>query len=56
MPGYVIEDYKDPFVFSTCDIVCATTEEVAAALQEIGNIELIGLEIIDKALKNTPKA
>lgn len=34
MFGKRITDYKDPFVFTTCDIVCSTIEEVAGALRE----------------------
>jgi hypothetical protein len=45
MLGEVIEHYKDPFVFSTCNIVCGTLEEVAEALPSSS-----GLTIIDRAL------
>ena len=47
MFGKVIENYKDPFVFSTCDIVCGTVEGVGEALKTIDSIEKKGIEIID---------
>ena len=34
MFGKLITDYKDPFVFTTCDVVCADIEEVAEVLKE----------------------
>lgn len=51
MFGQIIEDYKDPFVFATCDIVCSTMEEVAAALKRVPSIKSSGLAIVDKALE-----
>lgn len=45
-----ITDYKDPFVFATCDVVCGTIEEVAVALLQAGEITSEGLAIIDRAL------
>ncbi|MEO6760953.1 MAG: hypothetical protein ABI220_01075 [Candidatus Saccharimonadales bacterium] len=48
--GKMIEDYKDPFVFATCDIVCATVGEVAEALKRINEIKLTGLDKIDSAI------
>lgn len=50
MLGKEIKDYKDPFVFSTCDVVCATVEEVAEALKTISSIQPKTLSIIDEAL------
>jgi nucleoside 2-deoxyribosyltransferase len=50
MLGTVIDDYRDPFVFMTCDVVCGTIEEVATALKTIDTIETRGLAIIDDAL------
>lgn len=52
MNGKLIENFKDPFVFTTCDIVCGTIEEVAETLKKIGEIEIKTLDIIDKALIN----
>lgn len=33
--GHLVRDYVDPFVFATCDVVCGTAEDVAAALLQI---------------------
>lgn len=52
MLGKIIEDYKDPFVFSTCDKVCDTAEQVAAELKNVKNIKSSGLDIIDESLKS----
>lgn len=49
--GKVIEDYKDPFVFSTCDVVCGTVEEAAGALKNIQQIEIKDITLIDKAVE-----
>lgn len=50
MFGKTIEDYKDPFVFTTCDQVCGTIEEVAETLKSAVSIRSSGLAIIDDAL------
>lgn len=44
--GKVIEDYKDPFVFSTCDVVCGTIEEVGEAPKTIDQIEPKTIDLI----------
>jgi hypothetical protein len=49
--GKVITNYKDPFVFSTCDVVCATVEEVAETLKKLKAIKPKTLDIIPKAIK-----
>ncbi len=49
--GRVVKNYKDPFVFTTCDIVCKTIEEVADALRGIQNIQPKSLEIIPQAVE-----
>lgn len=51
MPGRTIENYQDPFVFATCDVVCGTLEETAQALQKIDKTYSSGLDIIDRALQ-----
>ncbi len=51
MLGKIIDNYQDPFVFSTCDVVCGSIEEVARALRNIKTIQSTGLEIIDRAVK-----
>jgi nucleoside 2-deoxyribosyltransferase len=50
MLGQVIDNYQDPFVFSTCDVVCGSIEELADALQHVGDIQSTGLAIIDAAI------
>jgi hypothetical protein len=37
--GKLIHNYKDPFVFSTCDVVCADIAEVAEALKTAEKIK-----------------
>jgi hypothetical protein len=49
--GKTIEDYKDPFVFTTCDVVCATIEEVARQLKNIDKIQPKTLNIIKDLAK-----
>lgn len=53
MLGKIIDNYQDPFVFSTCDVVCGTIEEVAHAMQNVDTIKPTGLDIIDRALQNS---
>lgn len=50
MLGEIINDYKDPFVFSTCDVVCGSLDEVAAAVKDYESIAVKNLSIIDNAL------
>jgi hypothetical protein len=49
--GQTIENYKHPFVFSTCDIVCNDIESVAKALKEVEKIRPKAIDIIDQATK-----
>ena len=51
MLGKEIKNFKDPFVFATCDIVCGTIEETAEALKSILDIDPKTLHIIDQAIK-----
>jgi nucleoside 2-deoxyribosyltransferase len=51
MLGETVTNYKDPFVFSTCDVVCGTLQEVAAAVAAADSLHSEGLQIIDTALK-----
>lgn len=55
--GQLIENWHDPFVFSTCDIVCKDTNEVADALQEVakGHIKAKTMSIIDQAAADFEK-
>lgn len=54
MFGRLIKDYKDPFVFTTCDIVCDTIEAVAKTLKDPLPVST-GLQIIDAALEGDDK-
>jgi hypothetical protein len=49
--GKIVKNYHDPFVFTTCDIVCQTTTEVATALQGLGALDPKGLEIIPESVR-----
>lgn len=49
--GKIVKNYRDPFVFTSCDIVCNTIEEVATALRKIDTIEPKGLEIIPESVQ-----
>lgn len=51
MLGQIIDDYKDPFVFSTCDFVCSNLEEVAQTLRSIDGYSSEGMAIIDRTLR-----
>ncbi len=51
MLGRVIQDYKDPFVYATCDVVCGSIEELAIALADVRSIRPSGLKIIDDGLR-----
>lgn len=47
--GQIIEDFKHPFVYSTCDVVCETVGEVAEALKNLDKIKPKTLKLIDDA-------
>jgi hypothetical protein len=49
--GKIVKNYKDPFVFTTCDVVCKNTEEVADALKNLQNIQPKTLDIIDESVE-----
>jgi hypothetical protein len=49
--GKVVKNYRDPFVFTTCDVVCKDVEEVAAALAEFEKIKPKKLDVIDEAME-----
>ncbi len=44
--GKIVNNYKDPFVFSTCDIVCADINEVAEALKRVSSIQPKDIDLI----------
>ena len=47
--GKVIKNYKHPFVYSTCDLVCDDIEGVANALKNLDKINPKTIKIIDEA-------
>ena len=53
--GEVIKNYKHPFVYTTCDVVCENEQEVADALLNLGNIKVKTIDLIDKANKKFVK-
>ena len=50
--GKLVKNYKDPFVFASCDIVCGTIDEVADALKTIKDINPKTLDIIDASIEH----
>lgn len=51
MFGRVIKDFKDPFVFATCDVVCGTLDEVATSLRSLKSMTIKNLSLINEALE-----
>lgn len=51
--GQTVENYQDPFVFSTCDVVVTTVEEAAEALKTIPTIQPKGIELIGQSVSDT---
>jgi predicted house-cleaning noncanonical NTP pyrophosphatase (MazG superfamily) len=49
MFGVEIANYKDPFVFATCDDVCDGIEAVAQSLKTIQRLDVQGIDLIAKA-------
>lgn len=49
--GKVVKNYKDPFVFTTCDIICKTIDEVAESLKTIESITPKTLDIIPQSIQ-----
>jgi hypothetical protein len=49
--GQTIGNYRHPFVYSTCDIVCNDIDSVAKALKEVEKIRPKTIDIIDLATK-----
>lgn len=44
--GKLVKNYRDPFVFTTCDIVCKTVDEGAKSLKAINTTSPKPLDII----------
>lgn len=49
--GEVVKNYQDPFVFSTCDVVCEAIEEVAENLKRLTDIHPKTLDLIPEAIR-----
>lgn len=47
----IIDNYKDPFVFSTCDIVCGDSNEIAEMLTKITDIHPKTIDLIAEAVE-----
>ena len=47
--GKIIKNYVDPFVYATCDVVCADIQEVASALQNLPSPK--NISIIDTGIE-----
>lgn len=45
--GQIVKNYKDPFVFSTCDVVCEDIQSVAKTLQKLNTITPKTIHILD---------
>ncbi len=48
--GQINKIYVDPFVHASCVMVCASVEEVAGALSDIGAIEPKTMQLVDNAI------
>ena len=48
--GHLVKNYKDPFVFTTCDVVCKTVEEVAESLKTVTKASSKSLDIIPESV------
>lgn len=49
--GKLVKNYKDPFVFTTCDLVCKDIEEVAESLKSIKDMTPKSLDIIPQSIQ-----
>jgi len=45
-PDGIVENYRDPFVFSTCDVVCESVKGVATALNALDKLRIKSIDII----------
>ena len=53
--GQTLTNYKHPFVYTTCDVVCNDIIAVAKALKNLDKIKPKTIKIIDKAKKKFTK-
>jgi hypothetical protein len=54
--GQIIKNFRHPFVYSTCDVVCEDVEEVAKVLQNMRKLKPKSLTLIEKAQLRFEKA
>ena len=54
--GKTIQNYVDPFVYATCDVVASTLNDVAVALKTISSLTPKKITIIDEAIKSHESA
>jgi hypothetical protein len=47
-----VHNYKDPFVFSTCDVVCGDIEGVAENIKKLGDVPVKDISLIDEAIRH----
>lgn len=47
--GETILNYRHPFVYTTCDVVCESVEAIADVLQNLDKIKVKNIDIIKKA-------
>jgi hypothetical protein len=53
--GQVIKNYKHPFVYQTCDVVCNDIEAVADTIKNLKKIKIKSIDLIGEAAKNFEK-
>lgn len=49
--GQTVKDYKHPFVFATCDVVCDDIEEVAEQIKHLDKLKIKSLDVIKELAK-----
>ena len=54
--GQIIQNFRHPFVYSTCDVVCEDVKGVAEALKDLKNLKPKNIKLIDKAQLKFEKA
>jgi hypothetical protein len=51
----ILKNYKHPFVFGSCDVVCGNIEEVAESLKNLDKIKPKNIDLIKNAADNFAK-
>jgi len=47
--GQIVEDYRHPFVYSTCDVVCDDIQGVAEQLKNLSKFKIKNIDLIKEA-------